>query len=389
MQTDTGVVALGSTETKKRNPRGVFQKVPGKYSPWWICYWDAQGRKRREKAGTKSAAIDLYRKRKNEALQGKKLPEKLRRATITFADISRDALAYSKAHKRTYGDDVQRMERILGWFRDRAAESVTPQEIEKHFEECIEKEKWAPSTVNHYRSLLSLTYRLAIRNGKASSNPARATRHRREDNSRVRYLTPEEETKLRIVLEAEWVSHIPEFDLALHTGLRLSEMYGLDWRDVDLARRLILIRRGKNGEARHARLNSVAVSALAALRQRSDGTGPVIRNLDGEPLGGPRFWFEKAIAKAGLLDFHWHDLRHTFASRLTMAGVGLRAVQDALGHKSVAMTVRYSHLAPDFLQDVVERLVPKPVESNQEQATDTTTDTGALHQKVPQPVHVQ
>ena len=73
-----------SDTRKRRNPRGVFQRVPGKNSPWWICYWDAQGRKRREKAGTKSAAIDLYRKRKNEALAGKKLPEKLRRATVSF-----------------------------------------------------------------------------------------------------------------------------------------------------------------------------------------------------------------------------------------------------------------------------------------------------------------
>ena len=89
---------------------------------------------------------------------------------MTFADIARDALAYSKAHKRTHGDDVARMERILGWFRDRSADCHS-QEIERHFEERIEEEEWAPSTVNHYRSLLSLTYRLAIRNGKAASNP--------------------------------------------------------------------------------------------------------------------------------------------------------------------------------------------------------------------------
>ena len=154
-------------ETKaRRNPRGVFEKVPGS-GEWWVCYWDAQGRKRREKVGTKSNAILLYRKRKTEALQGKKLPEKLRRATISFADIAKDALAYSKAHKRTYDDDVQRMERILAWFRDRSADSITPQDIERHFEQCIADEEWAPSTVNHYRSLLSLTYRLAIRDGKA------------------------------------------------------------------------------------------------------------------------------------------------------------------------------------------------------------------------------
>jgi hypothetical protein len=72
-----------------------------------------------------------------------------------------------------------------------------------------------------------------------------------------------------------------------------------------------------------------------------------------------------------------------------MAGVGLRAVQDALGHKSVAMTVRYSHLAPDFLFDVVEKLVPQSIAVNSVARTDTTTDTGALSHSKPQPTHVQ
>src|SRR5438309_5493324 len=78
METDTAVLIASNVEKDKdrRNPRGLFQKLPGKNSPWWIRYVDAQGRFRREKAGTKSAAIDLYRKRKNEALEGKKLPEK-------------------------------------------------------------------------------------------------------------------------------------------------------------------------------------------------------------------------------------------------------------------------------------------------------------------------
>ncbi len=70
---------------------------------------------------------------------------------------------------------------------------------------------------------------------------------------------------------------------------------------------------------------------------------------------------------AGIENFHWHDLRHSFASRLVMAGVDLRTVQELLGHKTIAMTVRYSHLAPTHLQEAVERLTAKP--------TDTTTDT--------------
>src|SRR5580704_13378480 len=100
-----GFAVLDRHTQTRRNPRGIFEKHPGS-GEWWICYWDAGGRKRREKAGTKSNAIDLYRKRKNEALQGKKLPEKLRRATVTFAEIAKDALAYSKVNKLSYRTDA-------------------------------------------------------------------------------------------------------------------------------------------------------------------------------------------------------------------------------------------------------------------------------------------
>src|SRR5580693_5849032 len=123
MQSDTlSLIETGEMTQVRRNPRGVFQKVPGKNSPWWIRYVDTQGRFRREKAGTKGAAIDLYRKRKNEALEGKKLPEKLRRATVSLAEIAKDALAYSKANKLSYSDDVSRMETLLRWFRESPAE---------------------------------------------------------------------------------------------------------------------------------------------------------------------------------------------------------------------------------------------------------------------------
>jgi len=86
---------------------------------------------------------------------------------------------------------------------------------------------------------------------------------------------------------------------------------------------------------------------------------------------GPRRWFEPALADAKITGFSWHCLRHTFASRLVMAGVDLRTVQELLGHKAIAMTVRYSHLAPKHTLAAVERL-----DAPTETPTDTTTDTG-------------
>jgi site-specific recombinase XerD len=350
----------------RRKERGVFQKVPGKNSPWWIRYVDAQGRFRREKAGTKSAAIDLYRKRKNDALEGKKLPEKLRRATVTFAEIAKDALAYSKANKLSYSDDVSRMETLLLWFREYPAEGITAQDIERRFEQ----QTWKPATMNRQRALLSLTYRLAIRNGKVKENPARQVQHRLENNARIRFLSPEEETTLRTVVEAAYPERISELDLALHTGMRVSEQYQLRWEDVSFTRRTLTIARSKNGETRHVPLNKAALAALVALEKRVNGSEFVCGGAN-----EPRRWFEPAVKATNLTAFSWHCLRHTFASRLVMAGVDIRTVQELLGHKTIQMTVRYSHLAPKHTLAAVERLDPTT-----KQPTDTTTDTSAFQQ---------
>jgi site-specific recombinase XerD len=265
------------------------------------------------------------------------------------------------------------MERILNWFRDREAESIRPQEIEARLSEAAEENDWTPATFNRYRALISLVYGLGIRNEKVHANPARLVRNRKENNVRVRFLTQEEETRLRACAEATCPEHLTELDLALHTGLRLSDMYGLTWENVNLSRRVLTVPRSKNGEMQHVPLNSAVLKALAELRKRGDGTGRVIRNLHGEPLAGPRHWFEPAIKKARIRAFSWHCLRHTFASRLVMAGVDLRTVQELLGHKSVAMTVRYSHLAPKHTLAAVERLVGADTET----PTDTKTSTEA------------
>ena len=90
-------------------------------------------------------------------------------------------------------------------------------------------------------------------------------KHRQENNARVRWLSSEEETRLRACIEATCRQHLPELELALHTGLRLGEMYGLTWENVNLSRRVLTIPRSKNGEVRHVPLNSKATIGWAAL----------------------------------------------------------------------------------------------------------------------------
>jgi integrase len=125
---------------------------------------------------------------------------------------------------------------------------------------------------------------------------------------------------------------------------------------------------------RHVSLNQAAVKALETLRKLYPASELV--------CGGarePRRWFEPVLKDAKVASFSWHCLRHTFASRLVMAGVDIRTVQELLGHKTIGMTVRYSHLAPKHTLAAVERLdIPTKT------PTDTTTDTRVLEQSATQ-----
>lgn len=344
--------------------RGIFEKLPGS-GVWWIRYVDAQRRLRREKAGTKSTAILLYRKRKHEALEGRKLPEKLRRASVSFREISQDALEYSDRHKRSARNDHCRMEKLLSWFGDRAADSVTPQMIEERFH-C---QTWSNATANRYRALISLVYRLAIRGGKVRENPAHLVRHRVEGNGRVRFLSPDEEKGLRAAILHLFPERLPEFELALHTGLRQGEQYRSGWPAVDFERRSLTVPLDKAGRTSHVPLNASALHALVELYQRNADSGLVCGGIR-----SPRAWFGRALETAGIRNFHWHDIRHTFASRLVMSGADLRTVAELLRDTTLAMVMRYAHLAPDYRLAAVERMGAAFAPERTDTATDTSTE---------------
>jgi site-specific recombinase XerD len=156
--------------------------------------------------------------------------------------------------------------------------------------------------------------------------------------------------------------------VSLHTGLRWSEQLALEWKDADFLTGILSVTRSKNGHSRQVPMNSLVRSTLmdaAAQRQRpQDPVEPIFK----APGRADRF-FPPAVQQAGealrkagrdanrLSGYTWHSNRHTFASRLVMAGVNLRAVQELGGWRTFSMVGRYSHLAPEFLREAVERLV--------------------------------
>ena len=372
METDTLIVARVTAERKKHRARagkpdrGIFEKVPGS-GVWWIRYVDAQGRYRREKAGTWSNGDKLLTKRKNEALRGKKLPETLRQRVVLFGEIADDALVYSRSHKRSWRDDESRMKRLKEWFGSRDAESLTGQELEKRLSEVATAEKWAASTYNHYRSLLMLVYREARRAEKVRSNPARDIRHRKENNSRVRFLSRADEkgrvekgdyARLLKVIRENYPEHLAEFIFALNTGLRLSSQYGATYEMIDWQRNVLDLPRTKNDQPVHVPLNADALAAIRSVRSWRERKGPIFRNQrhPNKAVLSNDHWFKPALVAAGISDFKWHDIRHTFASWLVQDGVPLDRVSKLLGHKSLTMTMRYAHLAPNQLHEDVALL---------------------------------
>ena len=326
--------------------RGIFEKVADS-GEFWIRYADAMGRIRREKVGTFEEAEARLKLRKEEAKIGALPRLAWRRHPMLFRKIAEDALAYSDEHKRSKRNDHSRMAKLMEWFGDRRADSITPREIERRFQ----VEDWTRATWNRYRALLSLTYRLAIRAGKVKENPARLVQHKAENNGRVRFLSAEEEENLRKAIREKFPKHEPELDLALHTGLRQSEQYSARWRDVDFERRILTVPLDKGGQTSHAPLNASALLALKELRRLHGATEFVCGGIR-----SPRAWFESAIKDAKIEGFTWHCLRHTFASRLVMSGADLRTVAELLRDKTLAMVMRYAHLAPDYKFDAVERM---------------------------------
>ena len=340
---------------------GTYERVKGS-GIWWVRWTDLDGRKRRELAGTRSAAEKLLIKRPAQKLVARELSESLSSDSVTFRKLCEDALAYSKAEnstKQTYELGL-RIDQLIEVFGSRPADSVRKNEIVTWLAEQAEGRKWAPSSRNRWQATFSLVFRVGMDNEKIGRNPAARIRRKPEGNGRVRFLSNSEELRLRAVVMRRFPKFLPHLLLSLHTGMRMREHYGLLWNQVDFERRQIHLDRTKNGDARTIPMNAVALSALTQMQiAKNRPTSALVfpSPRTGNSLQGSRGWFPSALEEAKITGYSWHCNRHTFASRLVMAGVDLRTVAELLGHRTLVMAMRYSHLAAEHQAAAVDRLV--------------------------------
>lgn len=195
-------------------------------------------------------------------------------------------------------------------------------------------------------------YTKAIEWGYVRANPSKGVKLLKEPPGRLRYLRPEEVNTLLISCPR----HIrPVVITALNSGMRKSEILNLMWSEVDLKNRKITVTNAKNNESRVIPINQTLYLELSALSEKSRSEF-VFADDDGNPYRDIKKRFSSALKKAGIDDFRFHDLRHTFGSHLVMQGVDLRTVQQVMGHREIRTTMRYSHLSPEYVQEAMERL---------------------------------
>ena len=173
---------------------------------------------------------------------------------------------------------------------------------------------------------------------------------------RLRYLADDEAARL--------ISNCdnylkPILIMALNTGMRKSEIMNLTWDRVDMLNRVILLDTSKNGERREIPINNNLYESLTGIIRQINVKYVFFNPRTLKPYKDIKKGFSAALGKSHILDFRFHDLRHTFASQLVMKSVDLATVRDLMGHKDIKMTLRYSHLSKTHLKDAVNVLNKK------------------------------
>ncbi len=214
-----------------------------------------------------------------------------------------------------------------------------------------------PSTANRLLATLSHMFTKALdwnMIDEAALKSIRRVKLLPENNKRLRYLSQEECIRL---LDACDTHLKPIVTTAMNTGCRKGEILSLRWdAHIDLKHGFILLDRTKNGERREIPINVTLKAVFQSVPRRLDIPYVFFDNATGRPYKDVKNSFSTACRKGGIKDFRFHDLRHTFASHLVMAGVDITTVKELLGHKDIKMTLRYAHLAPSHKVKAVDIL---------------------------------
>lgn len=393
---------------KPKKVMGVYEREPGN---WFGRYRTPEGKLVRKGFGAdRRAAIEWVDEHKVIRRAGESLPTSVRVKSIpvkrvrvrgekglpdavvaptevkrqedptgepgSVGELGAEFLAYVRSHPDEYRDQKnppRRIREVCKAFEGREAAEITAPEIEEWLNDVQDDRELANATINKLRGTFSMLYKHGKRRGLVDVNPAEDVPLKDPGNGIERFLSKDEEVRLREVIDRDIAACDPErhpemrkqaihrkieFEVSILSGMRRSEQYNLRWVDVDFDRLIMRLRMTKNGKPRNAFIIEDVRKALLALKDLD-----VHRRASKEKSDGLVFsktenkkWWAAALAEAGITSYRWHDNRHTFCSRLVQRGVHLKVVQEAAGHASIASTMRYAHFAPSQVIDAMQVL---------------------------------
>jgi integrase len=335
---------------------GVYKnKKDGAY---WVDYRHLGKRYRKKVGKSKRQAEVVYGKIKLQIAENKYLDVKKNQNIMLpeFLDFYLRDYSYINNKPSTHYRNTRICKNLIRHFGNIHLYEITDVDID-NYKKARRERGIKLATINRELALLKAAFNKA-RQWKVLQTTIPEIKLFKVDNTRVRYLTEEEYHKL-VDISPEPLKSI--MVVAVNTGMRRGELLSLKWQDVDIKERIITLRDTKSKETRYIPVNNVVTDILIGMNAVL-GCEYVFAGKEGKSHISESYvshLFEKIVKEAGIKDFHYHDLRHTFASWLVMKGIDLKTVQELLGHKTFNMTLRYSHLSPEHKKLAVEILEEK------------------------------
>ncbi len=344
-------------------------------------------RTRRGKRGTTYQAIVRIRGASPQAKTFRRKTDAKRWARSIEAAIAEGRFTTSEANRRTVAELLDRFvaEKIplrapesqtklthrLEWWKKKLGANTTLAEVAParlveirdglSRGESPSRRPVAPATVNRHLALVARAFSVAVKEWFwLEDNPFRRVPRLKEPRGRVRFLDDEERVRLLKTCQQSGEPRLyPLVLLALSTGARQGSLMKLRWPDIDFERGSVVFHETKNGDRISVPITGPAFDMMRELsRVRRLDTDLVFTN-QWRRARFPREAWERTVAAAGISDFTFHDLRHTAASYLAMSGATLTEIADVLGHKTLVMVKRYSHLTEAHTRSVLSRMTAK------------------------------
>ena len=331
----------------------------------WYADYLVEGQRYRKSTGERDydKAYPIAQQMKQEALGSVK-------RGVKGMDLEQ---AVKRAYKEHFAhlasaESLKASERdVLNFFGAKTKlEDITNEDIEDWKDDLLTR-KFTKTTINHRFSYLRKVFWFAVYKWKVPGVDVPVFPYFKLNNKKVRYLTENEERVLVESLNQEQADFVK---IQVDTGMRLGESINLTWEAINWEERLIHIWDSKNNHPRSIPMTDRVYGVLA--RRYQEAQTRYVWEMSKYQI---QYAFDKATKNVGIKDVNLHTLRHTFASRLAMAGVELSRIRDLLGHTTIKTTERYAHLQPDNLRDAINHLNT----SHEDGRADLTWGVGKTH----------